>query len=89
MPIKKNGKWKKTKAPGIWEIGPQRFLVRARWTDTKSGRRKKREVIAKSFADAVLLQDRLKGAGPENTPIRMRFADYAAQWMREHGNGEE
>ena len=85
MPIKKN-RPKKTKVPGIWQDGEDRFLVRARWTDPKTMKRMKREDVAESYEGALKLLAELRGAAPEAATIRQRFSDYVEQWMREHGN---
>ncbi len=74
----------RTRLPGIVQDGPDRYLVRARWTDEK-GRRRKREGVAKSFEDAVVLQAALR-RGDEVAafrPTRERLRDYVARWLRE------
>src|SRR5690349_25173264 len=87
MPIKNNGKLKKTRTRGILEDGPNRFIVRARWPDPKTGKRMKRESVARTFEEAVALQSRLM-TGLEATDhanvTRLRFTDYAEQWLKNH-----
>ena len=85
MPRKKT-RPKPTRVPGIWQDGPDRFLVRARWTDPRTGRRRKREGMAATFAEAVSLKERLAGGDDRaRRPSRKRFADYAEQWLSAHG----
>ena len=77
MPIKMN-RPPPTRVPGIVKGGPNRYLVRSRWTDPKTG--------AASMDEAIRLQQALKGRGADRmtTSTRQRFADYAAQWLRSH-----
>lgn len=83
---RKNTRPKPTRVPGIWQDGPGRFLVRARWTDPRTGRRRKREGMAATFAEAVSLKERLAGGDDRaRRPSRKRFADYAEQWLSAHG----
>ena len=84
MPIKKK-RPKPTGIPGIKKDGPNRFLVCVTWTDPKTGRRRKREAVAESMAEAVQVKEELKGAAPTQRLTRERFADYAEQWMKIHG----
>jgi Phage integrase central domain len=77
---------KPTGVPGIRQDGPNRFLVRVRWNDPRTGRRRKREGVAGTLAKAVELQERLKGQEPSPRPTKERFAGYVEQWMRVHGN---
>jgi integrase len=85
MPVKTT-RYKPTKIPGIVEIGPGRFQVRARWTDPATGRRKKKEAVVSSFAQAVALKEELVGSPPTEKPIRLRYSDYVEQWMQVHAN---
>ena len=62
MPIKKN-RPKPTGVPGISQDGPNRFLVRARWTDPRTGRRRKREGVAASLAEGRTKGPRGRGLG--------------------------
>lgn len=85
MPIKVTQP-KPTGVPGIIQDGPERFIARARWTDSK-GRRRKREAVAATLAEAVVIKEKLMGADlPMERPIRQRFADYAEQWIEVHGD---
>ena len=85
MPIKVT-RPEPTGVPGIIQDGPERFIVRARWTDNK-GRRRKREAVAATLAEAVALKEKLIGAElPTERPTRQRFAAYAEQWIEVHGS---
>lgn len=84
MPIK-TSRPKPTRMPGIWQDGPDRFLVRVRWTDPRTGQRRKREKIASTLAEAVALKEQLVGAAPTVRPTRLRFAAYVEQWLEVHG----
>src|SRR5262249_14591655 len=77
----RSSKLKKTKVPGVWHDGTGRFLVRARWRDAKTGKRMKREAVARTFEEAVVLQQTLKDVVDART-TRMRFADYAGEWLK-------
>jgi integrase len=84
MPIKKT-RSRPTGVPGIVQDGPGRFIVRARWTDPRTGRRRKREAVAATLAEAVTLRERfLAGEEQKERPTRQRFADYAEQWIEAH-----
>jgi len=72
--------------PGIRQDGPDRFLVRVRWNDERTGRRRKREGIAKTLAKAVELKEKLRGQEPSAKPTRERFAGYGERWMKVHGH---
>lgn len=85
MPIKKS-QWEKTKSPGIYRVGPNRYLVRVRWTDPKTGRREKREVLARSYNAAVEKQRELRGRQRLTARERLRFADCAERWLAERAN---
>jgi integrase len=85
MPYKISRK-KRTAVPGIVQIGPSRFLVRARWNDPRTGQRRTRKGTATTFAQAVALQEQLKGTESKPKPIKQRFKDYAEQWMRVHAS---
>jgi integrase len=82
MPFKQT-RPKRTRVPGIRQDGPSRFLVRVDWTDP-TGRRRKREAVATSFAEAVQLQETLRGSAPTERPTRQRFGDCATQWLEVH-----
>lgn len=76
---------KPTGVPGIVQDGPGRFLVRARWRDT-TGRRRKREGVAATLAEAVALKESLaREEAPKERPTRQRFSAFAEQWIEEHG----
>jgi integrase len=81
MPYKLSGKPRATPLPGITQLGETRFLVRCDWIDQRTGKKKKRRALAKSLAEAVALRESLKAkeAAPRRT--RLRFADYAEQWL--------
>lgn len=83
MPIKET-RSKRTAIPGIRQDGPGRFLVRVRWNDPRTGRRMKREGIAATLTEAVLLREQLKGQEPTPRPTRQRFVDFAEQWLEAH-----
>jgi len=83
MPYKQ-ARAKPTGVPGIRKDGPKRFLVRVRWNDPRTGRRRKREAVANSLAKAVALRETLKGGNLIPKPTRQRFSDYAEQWMQVH-----
>jgi len=85
MPIKRN-RPKPTGVPGIAQDGPKRFLVRARWTDPKTGRRRKREGVATTLAKAVALKDELMmGEARAPRSVRLRFEGYVTRWSEIHG----
>lgn len=81
MPIKKS-EAVPTGVPGIKRDGPDRFLVVATWNDPKSGRRRKREGIAPTFEEAVVLRRRLRTEAGREQPTRMRLGDFAPLWLR-------
>ena len=83
MPIKRN-RPKATSVPGIWQDGPNRYLVRVWWRDPKTGKKRKREGVTTGFREAVELKERLRGVDPVTRPSRIRFADYVEQWIEEH-----
>ena len=85
MPIKRD-RPKPTGVPGIYQDGPERFLVRVRWTDQKTGRRRKRERVATSLATAVALKEALVGTAPVPRATRKRFGAYATRWSEDHGS---
>lgn len=75
---------KPTSVPGIVQDGPNRFVVRARWRDEK-GRRRKREGVAATFAEAVALKTELLGTeAPGVQPTRQRYRSFAKQWYVTH-----
>ena len=80
MPIKRNSP-KPTKVPGIWKDGPERYLVRVWWIDPKTGKKRKREGVTVSLEKAILLKERLRGVAPTAKPSRLRFSDFAVQWI--------
>lgn len=71
--------------PGIWQDGPNRFRVRARWTD-ETGRRRKREGVAASLEEAVALQKTLRSEEGPRRATRERFNDYAQRWLVENAD---
>jgi len=85
MPIRKS-RPKPTGVPGIKQDGPDRFLVCVTWIDPRTGRRRKREAVATTLAEAVTLKEELKGAAPTASVTRQRFEDFGVQWMQVHGN---
>jgi len=72
--------------PGIKKDGPERYLVCVTWNDPKTGRRRKREAVAATLAEAVELKEQLKQTAPTVTPTRQRFVDYVERWMELHGD---
>ena len=85
MPYK-TSRPKATGVPGIRQDGPDRFLVRVRWNDPRTGRRRKREGTARTLAKAVALKEELKGEEPTTRPTRERFSGYGERWMKVHGH---
>lgn len=85
MPIKKT-RPKPTKVPGIYHHdGPNRNLVRARWTDPKTGRRRKKEkVVHGSLAQATAAQAEMERSKATKRPERQRFSAYVEQWLKDH-----
>ena len=83
MPIKKN-RPTPTGLPGIVQDGPDRFVVTRWWTDPRTGRRRKRERVVSTLAEAVVVREQLVGAAPTRRPTRRRFADFVEQWMEEN-----
>ena len=83
MPIKRT-KPKKTGIPGVSRDGRNRFLVRVTWNDPKTGRRIKREGVAKSMAEAVALKESLRRGETNGRAERLRFGDFVEQWLRDH-----
>lgn len=74
----------RTDVPGITKVGPEQYLVRARWRDEK-GRRKKREGVAATFAEAVALKEEMIGnEAPRERPIRGRYKSFAKRWYAAH-----
>ncbi len=86
MPYKTKSRPKPTGVPGIRQDGPDRFLVRVRWNDPRSGKRRKKEGIATTLAEAVALRDELKGTEATPRPTRERLHAYAERWMKVHGH---
>lgn len=80
MPIRKENV-EPTGVPGIRRHGPDRFHVVATWIDRKTGRRRKREGIAGSFEDAVVLRRRFRVEVDLEPPTRMRLGDFAPRWL--------
>lgn len=74
-----------TGVPGIVQDGPDRYLVCARWTDPQTGRRRKKEKVATTLAEAVMYKEQLPGATLlQVRPTRQRFADCVEQWVEVH-----
>ena len=86
MPIRRN-RPKATSVPGIWKDASDRYLVRVWWRDQKTGKKRKREAVATSFREAVLLKEKLREVEPTERSLRLRFADYAEQWIKENADG--
>lgn len=82
MPIKRT-KPKKTGVPGVYKDGPRRFLVRTWWTDPRTGKQRKREGVATSLAEAVVLKETLRQPAAKRKRTRPRFGAYAEQWLEE------
>jgi integrase len=87
MPVKQ-AKGRKTRYPGITRIGEDRFHVRVRWTDPRTGKRKKLEAVVESteIDDALAKRAELKAErGEAQTPVtRQRFASFAKSWLKDH-----
>ena len=88
MPIKKN-RPTPTGLPGIVQDGPERFLVSKWWTDPRTGRRRKRERVVSSLAEAVAVREQLVGSRPTTRPTRLRFGGFAEQWLKENADRVE
>ena len=88
MPIKKN-RPTPTGLPGIVQDGPERFLVSKWWTDPRTGRRRKRERVVSTLAEAVLVREQLAGSEPTTRPTRQRFGGFAEQWLEENADRVE
>lgn len=73
-----------TKIPGIVRDKDGRFVVRVRWTDEKTGKRRKTQKVVATMEEALLLRAQGPVRGPRETAIRQRFVDYATQWMKEN-----
>ena len=73
----------KTRVPGIIKAGDV-FLVRARWRDPKTGKAVKREGTAATFEAAVNLTKELRTGPRPETSSKIRFEDYAVQWMGDY-----
>jgi len=86
MPIKKD-RPVKTGVPGIVMLGPERFLVTRWFTDSHTGKRRKREkVVEGTLAEAVVERERLLGAPPTRRPTRLRFGALSERWLEENGS---
>jgi len=74
---------KKTRYPGITEVGPSRYRLRVRYVDPKTGRRKQKiRVFEGTLAEAVVEQARLHGKEEQPTKQeRKRLGDYAESWL--------
>ena len=81
MPIKRS-RPKRTGVPGISQDGPERFLVRVQWIDKRTGKRKERQQVAQTLAEAVALKEELKNAPPSITDSKRPFRDYAKSWLK-------
>lgn len=71
--------------PGILQTSDGIYIVTARWTDPRSGTRKKREGTAPTLAEAVALQEAMKGRAPTPKPTRQRLDAFAEHYMAVHG----
>jgi len=85
MPIRRS-RPEPTGVPGIRQDGPGRFLVCVTWIDPRTGRRRKREVVTATLAEAVTKKEELKGSSPTESVTRQRFDDFGVQWMQVHGH---
>jgi len=74
---------KKTRYPGITEVGPSRYRLRVRYVDPKTGRRKQKiRVFEGTLNEAVVEQARLHGKEEQPaTSERKRLGDYAESWL--------
>ena len=90
MPFKER-QGKKTKYPGIFKTGQNQFLVRARWTDPKTGKRKTREAVVDSedIQDAIKKLAQVKGVAPSKPGTRPLFKSFAKQWLKKHSAKRE
>lgn len=81
MPIKRS-RPKATGVPGITQDGPDRFLVRVQWIDKRTGRRKERQKVAQTLAEAAALKEDLKNTQPTELTSKQPFRDYAKSWLK-------
>jgi integrase len=74
---------KKTRYPGITEVGPSRYRLRVRYVDPKTGRRKQKiRVFEGTLAEAAVEQARLHGKEEQPTKQeRQRLGGYAESWL--------
>lgn len=82
---RRNEKRKKTVVPGIWQTADDKFVVRARWTDPRTGMERKREGTASTLSEAVAMKEEMRGRTPTAKPTRQRFGDYAEHYLAVHG----
>jgi len=89
MPIK-IARSKSTGVPGIFEIGPNRFLVRVWSKDLRTGKRRKTEKLAATLEEAVVEREKARrGVSRAKTELRILFDDFAERWAEENGNRVE
>jgi site-specific recombinase XerC len=85
-------KFDRTKAkrimPGLFQLAPDRFVVITQWKDPRTGRRRKRERVASSLAEAVTLRQELKGEeqGRARKATPVCLSDFVEQWLRVHAH---
>jgi integrase len=87
---------KKTRYPGITEIGPLKYRIRVRLVDPKTGRRRQRiRAFEGTLAEAAVEQARLRSEETEATQkARLRLVDFATLWLEHkavsvsHSTGE-
>ncbi len=85
MPIKKN-RPTPTGLPGIVQDGPERFLVSKWFTDPRTGKRRKKERVVTSLAEAVVVREQFADSGPTIRPTRQRFGDFVELWLEENAD---
>ena len=84
MPINKQ-LIQNTRYPGIQKLGRDRYLVRARWTDQRTGEKHDNlETVEGTIKDALTVKARLSEEQDKPKPSRQRFADYAKKWLKRH-----
>jgi integrase len=83
MPIEQSGR-EPTKFPGVFKLGPKRYQVVVQWVDPRTGKRKKKEAIKSTLAEALAFRATAEKVDTEKR-TRQRFADYAEHWLKLNG----
>lgn len=89
-PIRNRDKGLPTKHKGIRKLGKNRYLLRKKWVDPRTGRtRQKHQVFEGTLEDAVAARARLRPEPSEGRPTRPRFGQYATQWLKTHSKARK